>query len=326
MPQYWMITDRVVKASKPSSAVGKMTFWTSDNSSLDDLANWTAETAASFKSKLVATADAFPDASQVENSDQKHVCFFVHGYNVGFEDGAQRYKKICDTLFSGKNSLGVCISMDWPSLGSLLGYLPDRDHARECAADVADIFDTVNQWLLLKQRQTDVDPSKACKAKVSIIAHSMGNYVTQKALSSVWKRNNQPLSVSLINQLVMVAADVDNDLFDAKGEDATDGEAVANLSYRISSLYSGRDDVLGTSAGLKHFGTRRLGRSGLATEPPLEADGTTMPECSVTLDRNEPTEFALELAFSWLSCPILTGGADASQTECHAQDYRGPTA
>jgi hypothetical protein len=50
-----------------------------------------------------------------------------------------------------------------------------------------------------------------------------------------------------------------------------------------------------------------------------------MPESLVTLGRNE-TEFALELAFSWLSCPILSGGADASQTECHAQDYRGSTA
>jgi hypothetical protein len=89
----------------------------------------------------------------------------------------------------------------------------------------------------------------------------------------VWKRNNQPLSVSLINQLVMVAADVDNDLYDIQSEDANDGEAVVNLSYRITSLFSGRDDVLGASAGLKHFGTRRLGRSGLAHRPPVESAG-----------------------------------------------------
>ena len=39
--------------------------------------------------------------------------------------------------------------------------------------------------------------------------------------------------------------------------------------YRITALYSGRDAVLGASAGLKHFGMRRLGRSGLSTRPPL---------------------------------------------------------
>jgi hypothetical protein len=45
--------------------------------------------------------------------------------------------------------------------------------------------------------------------------------------------------------------------------------AVVNLTYRIIALYSGRNAVLGASAGLKHFGTRRLGRTGLAHYPPL---------------------------------------------------------
>ena len=102
-----------------------------------------------------------------------------------------------------------------------------------------------------------------------MIAHSMGNYVLQKAMASAWTRKNQPLLASLLNQLVMVAADVDNDLFDAGAPDNDDGGAIVNLSYRITALYSGRDAVLGASAGLKHFGTRRLGRSGLANRPPL---------------------------------------------------------
>jgi hypothetical protein len=67
----------------------------------------------------------------------------------------------------------------------------------------------------------------------------------------------------------MVAADVDSDLFDEGAPDNNDGNAVANLTYRIAALYSGRDTVLGASAGLKHFGMRRLGRSGLPHRPPL---------------------------------------------------------
>jgi esterase/lipase superfamily enzyme len=68
----------------------------------------------------------------------------------------------------------------------------------------------------------------------------------------------------LINQLLMVAADVDNDIFKG-GEDIDkgDGDAIANLTYRVTALYTGRDQVLGLSAGMKHFGKRRLGRSGL---------------------------------------------------------------
>ena len=102
-----------------------------------------------------------------------------------------------------------------------------------------------------------------------MIAHSMGNYVLQKAMAAAWTRQNQPLLTVLLNQLLMIAADVDNDLFDAGAPDNGDGQAIVNLSYRITALYTGKDAVLGMSAGLKHFGTRRLGRSGLANQPPL---------------------------------------------------------
>ena len=53
--------------------------------------------------------------------------------------------------------------------------------------------------------------------------------------------------------VLMLGADVSNDLFDAGAADNHDGAAVANLTYRITALYSGRDAVLGASAGLKHF-------------------------------------------------------------------------
>ena len=78
----------------------------------------------------------------------------------------------------------------------------------------------------------------------------------------------------------MVAADVDNDLFKS-GETThdTDGDAVANLTYRVTALYTGRDPVLGLSAGLKHFGKRRLGRSGLDRTCPLP-DNVWDVDCS----------------------------------------------
>src|SRR5204863_5529068 len=101
-----------------------------------------------------------------------------------------------------------------------------------------------------------------------------------KAMAAAWTRKNQPLLVSLVNQLLMVAADVDNNLFDEGAPDNDDGNAVANLTYRITALYSGRDAVLGASAGLKHFGIRRLGRSGLALRPPTDKDNVWDIDCS----------------------------------------------
>ncbi len=73
---------------------------------------------------------------------------------------------------------------------------------------------------------------------------------------------------------------MDKDLFEPSGSDGTNGTAVANLTYRVTSLFSGMDAVLGASAGLKHFGTRRLGRSSLAVRLPHEKDNVRDNDCS----------------------------------------------
>jgi esterase/lipase superfamily enzyme len=218
---------------------------------------------------LVIASDKFPEDDPAENEKQTHVTILVHGFNQTFAKAARFYQDLYAKLFDGPDSLGLCILYDWPSRGSALGYEPDRSHARLCAHDLTDVLSALFDWLVDKQQQTIDNPAKACKAKVSLISHSMGNYVVQKAMAAAWTRKNQPLLVSLINQLLMVAGDVDGDLFDAGAPDNNDGNAVANLTYRITALYSGRDSVLGASAGLKHFGMRRLGRTGLSTRPPL---------------------------------------------------------
>jgi esterase/lipase superfamily enzyme len=280
MPKYWMISNRALEQGVPGSARGPLTYWVSDAVPLNDFGNWQQVSANAFQTLLAGAADQFPALDHANNEQQSHVTFFIHGYNNGWQDAAQRYQQLCADLYSGSGSLGLCVSFDWPSQGSVLGYLPDRAQARDCAGDLADIFSRLYDSLLIKQQAAIANPDDACKTKVSVISHSMGNYLVQKALASAWTRKNQPLLASLINQLVMVAADVDNDLFDPGASDASDGNAVANLTYRITALYSGRDAVLGASAGLKHFGTRRLGRSGLATNPPANADNIWEVDCS----------------------------------------------
>jgi esterase/lipase superfamily enzyme len=272
MPAYWMISNRTVEADGFGSEQGSLTYWVSDRGPLWDLKNWQKRSAKDFKKLLVNAASQFPLLDHAQHENQSHVSFFVHGYNNGWQ--------LCGELYTGDAGLGLCISFDWPSLGSVLGYLPDRARARDCANDLANVLSQLYDWLMVKQADSVADPGEACRAKVSMISHSMGNYVLQKALASAWTRKNQPLLVSLINQLVMVAADVDNDLFDSESSDGTDGDAIANLTYRITALYSGRDAVLGASAGLKHFGTRRLGRSGLLTRPPREKDNIWDVDCS----------------------------------------------
>jgi hypothetical protein len=278
MPKYWRISDRAITRGQPSGIQrGPLTFWISDKLAADGTIAWEQISQERFRKLLIAASDAFELVEQYK--DQPHVTFLVHGYNVGWQASSNSYQNLCARMFEGDDSLGLCISFDWPSYGNILGYYPDRAHARECAQDLTDILSDLFDWLVKKQNdaleaavaiaQNKKPKTEPCKAKVSVISHSMGNYVLQKAMAAAWTRKNQPLLVSLVNQLVMVAADVDNDLFDADAPDNHDGAAVVNLTYRITALYSGRDAVLGASAGLKHFGTRRLGRTGLAHYPPL---------------------------------------------------------
>jgi len=276
MPKYWMISNRAINGT-PTGERDTLKYFISDKAPLDNFKNWKMVSKEQFMVLLKDAADQFPLLEHPENEDQKHVSFFIHGYNNGWDEAARRYQKLCKDLYAGPDGLGLCISFDWPSLGSVLGYLPDREHARETADDLVNVFSDLYDWLLQKQAVANTNP---CKAKISVISHSMGNYVVQKALALAWTRKNQPLLVSLINQLVMVAADVDNDLFETNSSDGSDGDAIANLTYRITALYSGRDAVLGASAGLKHFGTRRLGRSGLAVRPPTDKDNIWDIDCS----------------------------------------------
>jgi esterase/lipase superfamily enzyme len=275
-----MISDREVENGGFGSARAPLTYWTSDKTPLTTFKNWKQRSQSEFKRLLVTAADRFPHMDHRAQEEQCHVTFFVHGYNNGWQEAARRYEKLCGDLFDGPDSLGLCVSFDWPSYGSVLDYYPDRAHARECARDLTDVLSQVYDWLVVKQQAAIDNSRNACRAKVSLISHSMGNYVLQRAMAAAWTRKNQPLLISLLNQLVMVAADVDNDLFESNSSDGKDGDAIANLTYRVTSLYSGRDAVLGASAGLKHFGARRLGRTGLALRPPTDKDNVWDIDCS----------------------------------------------
>ena len=283
-PTYWMISNRNVlsKHGGLGDSESRLSYWVSQSRGrLDRFASWERRAPARFRDELCDAADAFPLVEDPgDHAREKHVTLFIHGYNTTWEEAARRYRQISSALYSGRSSLGLCVLFTWPSDGLKVGYYPDRLDARRSADELAHVLATLYDHLLRNQERTMETGRQQCRAKVSVIAHSMGNYLLQKAMHHVWTRKNQPLLVSLVNQLVMVAADVDNDLFSG-GEsiDRTDGDGIANLTYRVTALYTGLDSVLGVSAGLKHFGKRRLGRSGLDDRSDV-ADNVWDVDCS----------------------------------------------
>jgi esterase/lipase superfamily enzyme len=271
MPRYWMITNRNESVRARTGQAGKgllgediaeLTWWVAESGPLNQMTSWQKVRPNDFRNELIRAISDFPLVADLDPHDrQRHVTLYIHGYNNDWADAAGRYEQLCHDLFTNRN-LGVCVLFTWPSDGQVSGYLPDRRDARRTADQLAEVLNLLYDYLMAKQRE--LDPLRRCRAKTSIIAHSMGNYVLQEAMRHAWDRNERPMLVSLVNQLVMIAADVDNDLF-RSGEqtDGSAGDAIAQLTYRVTSLFSGRDQTLGLSAGLKHFGKRRLGRSGL---------------------------------------------------------------
>jgi esterase/lipase superfamily enzyme len=293
MPKYWMISDRNGGGTGGDrNASGPAYFVSDGKGNLHDIASWDRITFSQFRKAITEACDEFPDLPPEQQEEEKHLALCVHGYNNGFANSIDLYTRLCDSLFSGADGLGICVLFTWPSKGQVYDYLADRAGARACANDLADVLSNLYNVLARNQAAAVKDSAKACKAKVSIVAHSMGNFITQMALFHAWKRNNRPLATSLVNQLLMVAADVDNNIFDS-GEQVGDGdgEGIANLTYRVTALYSGRDPVLAVSAGLKHFFKRRLGRSGLdraaGNGHPATPDNIWDTDCSEFFAKNE---------------------------------------
>jgi esterase/lipase superfamily enzyme len=284
-----MVTNRDSHTTGLGRSLRPLSYYVADEGPLDDFSRWRRlDAAAEFQALLAAAADRFPLIEDAEYHEyEKHVSLFIHGYNNDWADAARRYESICRTIFDGAD-LGVCVLFSWPSDGMKLGYLPDRMDAEQTAPALSELLNALYDWVATRQAESARNPRQTCKAKTSIIAHSMGNYVLQKAMRYTWTQKNQPLLVSLVNQLLMVAADVDNDLFNS-GEAITkgDGDAIANLTYRVTALYSGRDPVLGLSAGFKHFGKRRLGRSGLDTSG-SQPDNVWAVDCSRLIPSGAP--------------------------------------
>lgn len=268
--KYWLITNRNQTGGQKSSLGGDeadLTYWVADDkvkpADLPNLSRWSKLDGKDFRSELARAAGSFPSLGPEAHEDQKHVSLFVHGFNNSHADSLRRYVTLGETVFAD-GKLGIPVLFSWPSDGLKIGYYPDRADARGSADDLATVLVDLYDYLSKKQELAMARRADTCKAKTSVIAHSMGAYLVQKAMKTAWDRKNQPLLLSLVNQLLLVSADVDNDLFKS-GEviDHTDGDAMANLSYRITALFTGLDSTLGLSAGFKHFGKRRLGRSGL---------------------------------------------------------------
>jgi esterase/lipase superfamily enzyme len=156
----WLITNRNITDSGFGTDFADMTFWLQEQPTANtwDWSAWKKVTMDAFKAALVAVADQFPPPLATSPDQQKQVAILVHGYNNAWDAAMRLHDKVERNLFPGPSSLGVVVSFDWASKGSLLGYLPDRSEARQSAEDLSEVLSELYDWLSVKQAQAAKNP------------------------------------------------------------------------------------------------------------------------------------------------------------------------
>lgn len=123
----------------------------------------------------------------------RSVLVFVHGFNNTFEDAVFRFAQVVHD--SGADDVPVLFT--WPSAGKLLAYGYDRDSSTYSR----DALEHTLDYLIADKSVSEI----------SILAHSMGNWVTLEALRQMAIRNRS--ISSKIKNIMLADADVDFDVF-----------------------------------------------------------------------------------------------------------------
>ncbi|OCP35344.1 alpha/beta hydrolase [Ensifer sp. LC163] len=154
-------------------------------------------------------------SASVRKTPDRSVLVFVHGFNNRFEDSVYRFAQIVHD--SGVRSAPILVT--WPSRGSLLAYGYDRESTNYTRNALENLF----QYLY---RDPEVK-------EVSILAHSMGNWLALEALRQMAIRNGE-LPAKFKN-VMLAAPDVDVDVFRQQIDDM--GKKHPNFTLFVS-----RDD------------------------------------------------------------------------------------
>ena len=140
----------------------------------------------------LAQAKANFDA-RVRRTPGRRVLIFVHGFNTRFEEAVYRFAQI---VHDARVDVAPVL-FTWPSGGNVTDYVYDRDSA----VYSRDALEAVLQALV---KDPAVD-------SISILAHSMGNYLAIESLRQMSIRD-RGLSPK-IRDVMMASPDIDIDVF-----------------------------------------------------------------------------------------------------------------
>ncbi|MFZ1470911.1 MAG: alpha/beta fold hydrolase [Paracoccaceae bacterium] len=155
---------------------------------------------------------------------QRDVVIYVHGFNNTMAESVYR---VAQMHYDLKVS-GVAVHYAWPSRGSALGYVYDRDSALFGRDGLEDLLHEAVQ---------------AGARRVVIVAHSMGASLTMETLRQASIRGDTAV-LKALSGVILISPDLDVDLFRAQAH------AMGGLPQPFLIFGNRRDSVLGISSRL----------------------------------------------------------------------------
>jgi esterase/lipase superfamily enzyme len=165
--------------------------------------------------------------------ESNDVLVFVHGYNNLYQESVYRFAQIIhDSGFTG-----TAVLFAWPSMGKAPLYVADREASTYSR-------DYLERVLLQIAALHEV-------REISILAHSMGNWLAVETLRQA-KMNGHGHFNGKLGEVILAAADLDENVF------RTQLDVIGRLRRPMTVLVSSNDEILGLSE-LLAGGVERVG-------------------------------------------------------------------
>jgi esterase/lipase superfamily enzyme len=185
---------------------------------------------ATFNAKRLSEAE-FRSEVTGKQGDGRSIRLFVHGYNNSFQETVYRLAQIAADAHDNR----IAVLFAWPSQGKPLSYNADRAAAAASTDGLARTID------ILTARP---------RAKVVLLAHSMGGWLTMETLAEM-SRERRRAVFDRFSNVVLAAPDID----------VTDMvrqlEIIGHLPRPLTLLVSSDDTALTLSRVIT--GGRRVG-------------------------------------------------------------------
>ena len=168
-----------------------------------------------------ADADFRSDLREALAQNGREAIIFVHGFNTTFTEGLYRIAQLKHDL----EVPGVALHYSWPSAAEPLGYVYDRDSV---------MFARDGLQSLMREAIA------AGATRVTLVAHSMGSFLTMEVLRDVALRDGAIMPQ--LRGVVLISPDIDVEVFRSQAKD------IGTLPQPFLIFGSDRDRVLRLSA------------------------------------------------------------------------------